>query len=48
MKVWNFSKLKHIDRHSILMFAYLVSVSVSVLPAKAMGQPSCRRAVLKL
>ena len=43
MKVWNFSKPKQIERHFLLMIAYLVSVSVSVSLAKAVGQLSCRR-----
>ena len=32
-----FPKLKQMDRHSPLMFVYLVSVSVTVLLVKAIG-----------
>ena len=45
--VCNFSNLRHTDRHSLSMFVYWVSMSVSVLLVKAMGCLFWIRAVPK-
>ena len=43
----NFFKLKTTDRHSLLMFVYLVSTLVKVLEANAMGCMFCVSAAPK-
>ena len=45
MKVLNFPKPKSTDKHSLLIFAYVVSMSVRVLEANAIGHPSYISAV---
>ena len=40
--VWNFSQPNTMANSSHSMFAYLVSVSIKLLLAKAMGLPSCK------
>ena len=44
MYVWNFSRPNTTDKHSRSILAYLVSMSVRVLEANAMGLLSCMRA----